>query len=334
VNDLSATADGKSIAFQRSDTHWSVLVGNFPPHGSRLVKPRRLTMDEYLDMPFAWTADSRSVIFVSNRGGSWAVYKQRIDHGAPELVAASAALDADEPRLSPDGLWVLFPAWPHGALPGTPAGIYRAAVEGGPSQRLFEAKRFLALFCTNRTANFCAYSSHSKDQRAMIITAFRVTDGAQKELTRIPVQPDAEYHWASSPDGSQMAVLKNDPEANEINFIPLPWPFRERESDGVIASERSGKRKGARVSATRTVFVKGYFNLESLEWAPDSKSLFVAAKGPNGATLLRIGLNGKLQPIWQQPQANQIWGIPSPDGRHIAIHADSVEADVWMLSNF
>jgi hypothetical protein len=62
-------------------------------------------------------------------------------------------------------------------------------------------------------------------------------------------------------------------------------------------------------------------------------SVFVGTSGPRGATLLHIDLAGKAQAIWQQSQPLNTWGIPSPDGRHIAIFGTSAEADVWMIDN-
>lgn len=80
--------------------------------------------------------------------------------------------------------------------------------------------------------------------------------------------------------------------------------------------------------------MKGYVNLTSLDWAPDSRSVFVGTWGHGSAALLRIDLTGNAQPLWQQAGPGQVWGIPSPDGRHVAIGGSSVEANVWMIDNF
>jgi hypothetical protein len=86
--------------------------------------------------------------------------------------------------------------------------------------------------------------------------------------------------------------------------------------------------------ALRTVTARGYENLESFDWAPDSKSVFVATHGPSGSTLLRIGLNGEVQPAWRRVQSSKVWGIPSPDGRHIAVFDSSSDANAWMIESF
>jgi eukaryotic-like serine/threonine-protein kinase len=334
VYGLSATADGKQLAYLRGNTHWRVLVGDLTTHKNRLIRARRLIMDEYFNMPFAWTADSRAVIFLSNRSGAWGVYKQGIYGGGARAITVSAALDADEPRLSPDGSWVVFPARPHSSPQGVLTTVYRAPLAGGPPQLLFPVKRFIVLFCANRAANFCAYASHSSDQHAMVIMAFDPIGGQKRELLRIPTAPGADYHFALSPDGAKVAVLKNDGNANQIRFVPIAARARATSALASVAGQRRLRRNTTSKSSALVITVKGYFEVDSLDWAADSRSVFVGAMGPNGATLLRLGLNGKMRPLWRQPQATQIWAIASPDGRRIAIHGDAVQADVWTLSNF
>ena len=62
--------------------------------------------------------------------------------------------------------------------------------------------------------------------------------------------------------------------------------------------------------------------------------MFVGTWGPVGATVLHIDLNGNVQPIWHQPQPQQTWGVPSPDGRHLAMFGVSQESNVWVIDNF
>ena len=143
-----------------------------------------------------------------------------------------------------------------------------------------------------------------------MITAFDPAGGNRKELLRISTEPGAEYHWAPSPDGSQVAILKTDWNTGEIRFIPFGG------------------------GQARTVTVKGYVPLVSLDWAADSKSVFVGTVGPAGATVLRIDLEGNAQPIWQHPEPTTTWGIPSPDGRHLAMYGTSIDSNVWMIDNF
>jgi hypothetical protein len=111
-------------------------------------------------------------------------------------------------------------------------------------------------------------------------------------------------------DGSQVAIFKSEWSSGQIRFFRLG----------------SGE--------ARTVTVEGYVNLTSLDWAPDSKSLFVGTWGPGGAVLLHVDVTGTAQALWQQAGPGQIWGIPSPDGRHVAIGGSSEDANIWMIDDF
>jgi Tol biopolymer transport system component len=310
VSNLSAAADGRHLAFLRGTGHVSVFVGDLASNGTRLLNPHRLTIDEYLNMPQAWTADSRDVIFGSGRAGTFGIYRQALDASTPRAISSSPTLNVDWIRLSPDGAWVVFAATPHNSPAGTPYRLYRVAVNGGAPQPLFEVPGLWGMYCTNRAANLCTYSARTGDGRSLIVTAFDPVAGKGKELLRIPTEPGAYYTWAPSPDGSLIAYEKTDWTSGQVHFLPL-----------------HGGQAG-------TVTVKGYANLNSLDWAPDSKSIFVGTWGPSGATVLHIDLNGNAQPLWHQPQPNQTWGIPSPDGRHLAMLGVSADANVWMIDNF
>jgi len=50
-----------------------------------------------------------------------------------------------------------------------------------------------------------------------------------------------------------------------------------------------------------------------------------------GTDLLRIGLDGTVKVVWHQNVRNSMAGVPSPDGRHIAVTAASTVSNVWML---
>jgi len=311
VNGITATADGKRLAFVRGTAHESVFVGDLANNGTRLLNPHRLTLDEYLNEPQAWTADSREVIFESDRAGASGIYRQALDGSPPRVVFSSTALDVEGwVRLSPDGTWVLFAGTSRNSPPGTAYQLYRVAASGGAAQLLFEVPGLSDMTCANRAANFCTYSMQTADGRNLIVTAFDPVAGKGKELLRVPTEPGGQYTYSVSPDGSLVAYEKMDWNADQINFLPV----------------RGGQ--------ARTATVKGYTNFNSLDWAPDSKSVFVGTWGPSGDTLLHIDLNGNVQPVWRQLYPARTWGIPSPDGRHLTMRAVSADANVWMIDNF
>jgi hypothetical protein len=276
--------------------------------------------DDFANMAYSWSADSRSILFASDRGGTLGIYKQALN-GAPQTVSSSPGLDAVRPQLSPDGSAVIFVGWPHGTTAGTstlsgPAAIYRASIGGGPVRRLLELTQAwlklssFDLHCTNRTGGFCAYGVVSEDRLELTITRFDPDTGNHKELLRLPTGPAHLCDWALSPDGMQIAAAQLDPDAGQIQLISL------------------------RGGGVRTIPIKGYSLLGSLNWDPASKGLFVGSS----TTLLHVEANGSVQPIWQHPVRGDLWGqvrgVPSPDGRHLALTGFNSDADVWLIDSF
>jgi Tol biopolymer transport system component len=93
----------------------------------------RLTLDERRDLPFAWTPDSKSVIFSSDRDGVYHIFKQRIDQTVPELLVGGKE-EAMGPRLAPDNATVLYVTWPRLGDPAIHGRIMRVPLSGGPPQ--------------------------------------------------------------------------------------------------------------------------------------------------------------------------------------------------------
>jgi hypothetical protein len=56
---------------------------------------------------------------------------------------------------------------------------------------------------------------------------------------------------------------------------------------------------------------------------------------PQGSTLLYVDLTGKARVLWQHKGASgRFWGVPSPDGRYVAILSEVVSSNVWMVEGF
>ena len=104
VRCLSATRDGKRLAFLQGPFQADVYVGELEQEGSSLMNPRRLTLDDRNDLPTAWTPDSKSVFFHSDRNGKWEIFKQGLDSRSAQLII-SGAEDCRAARTSADGQW-------------------------------------------------------------------------------------------------------------------------------------------------------------------------------------------------------------------------------------
>jgi len=70
-----------------------------------------------------------------------------------------------------------------------------------------------------------------------------------------------------------------------------------------------------------------------LNWATDGNGLFVAT---TLCQLLYVDMEGRAEVLWQQRVSSRpaIFGVPSPDGRHLAMLGGTAENNVWMLEGF
>jgi len=179
---------------------------------------------------------------------------------------------------------------------------------------LLSVDRLTQYWCTNQAAGLCVLGRPDPRKNELAISSFDPQSGQEKDLIRIALEPGTDagvgmdYAWQISPDGSWIGIAKTN--GSTIRLVPL------------------GKQAG------RTINIQGYSGLTDLHWAIDSSSLFVSSVGPDGASLLHVGFDGKAQPIWKQPQTTSFWGFPSPDARHLVISGESRETSVWTISNF
>ena len=65
----------------------------------------------------------------------------------------------------------------------------------------------------------------------------------------------------------------------------------------------------------------------------DGKGFFV---GSSDGALLFVDMDGRSEVLWKR---QTLWGIgpaglPSPDGRRLAISAWTIDSNMWMLENF
>src|SRR5262249_1389525 len=125
LSNLSVSADGKLLALQKGTGQAQVYLAELAAGGMRMSSPRRLTNDEAIDVPSAWTPDSKAVLFWSNRNGKSGIFKQGINQETAEAVVTGPS-DLEWPRLSPDGAWILYLDRPKTTVgPSTPDRLMR-----------------------------------------------------------------------------------------------------------------------------------------------------------------------------------------------------------------
>jgi hypothetical protein len=84
----------------------------------------------------------------------------------------------------------------------------------------------------------------------------------------------------------------------------------------------------------QTIQLKSWPYLRNIDWTADGKGLLVPHRAPTGMTLLRVGLDGHVQPLWAVRYFVYSWAIASPDGHYLAIMGGSLNSNAWLLENF
>jgi len=118
VEDISATADSKKLVFTKRSNLETVYVADVEAGGTRITPPRHLSLTEDMEFPNGWTADSREVVFTSNRDGKWGIYRQPLSGGVAQPVLVEKTSAFGFPRPSPDGRWLLIERESPGESPG------------------------------------------------------------------------------------------------------------------------------------------------------------------------------------------------------------------------
>jgi hypothetical protein len=310
VDHLSATSDGKRLVFQKSSLSVNVRIGELQDGNTKLTPPQKLTLSEGFNYPGAWTSDSKAVIFASDRNGHWGIYKQELNRDFAETLVTS---DLDLwGRTSPDGRWLLYYSSPDINSPSiaspTPLRLMRMPVTGGPPELVLTARLHGSAWCARSPSTLCAFAEQTPDRKELVFTAFDPIRGKGNTLTRFATDPNADYGWSLSPDAKQIGILKIG--GNHVYLLPL---------DG---------------SPVRDLTVAGWNGFNTFDWSVDSKGFFTSNTTALGATLLFVDLKGKPHPLWQQRSGSFTWGVPSPDGRHLAIFGQDFNGNMWMIENF
>jgi serine/threonine protein kinase/Tol biopolymer transport system component len=306
----TASADGKRLVFLKTAYQTQVYVGELGGGGTRMNPPRRLTNDEANDAPDAWMPDSKAVLFTSDRNGTLGIFKQQINANEVQAVIIGQQ-DAGQPRISPDGEWILYKEVPKGAGPSTPTRLMRVPIAAGAPQLILEMSNYVDFNCTRASARLCVLAEASHDWKELTLTAFDPLKGRGKVLRTIPKVAAASLAGvALSADGSTFAMANSFEPEIRVRLVSL-----------------SG-------STDREITVKGYPNMSGIDWSADGKGLYCGSVSARGNTLLYVDLAGNARVLWQKKGGDQIWGIPSPDGRYLAIRGDVRNSNVWMLEGF
>jgi eukaryotic-like serine/threonine-protein kinase len=307
---VSATSDGKQLVFLKQSDEYSVYVADLAPDATRIAPPKHLTMTEGQEFPAAWTADSQSIIFVSNRDRTWGFYRRPLngEPATPILTGiVSRGLGDLFPRVSPDGKWLIYSPFPKDYAYGVNVDVLRVPITGGAPQLILRDNIADLVRCAQFPAAMCAIATPGGDKNHLLFTSFDPVLGRGHELAHIEIEPDVNYTWALSPDATRIAILKQS--TGDIHVLSI------------------------KTHEDHKISVQHWNNLLSLDWTADGKGLFTSSMQPSGV-LLHVDLQGHADVLWEPKGTKMPWAVPSPDGRHIAMPGYAQNSNAWMMQNF
>ena len=315
----SVSTDGKRLAFLGWSGFGTSYIADLEGGGSQIRNPKHFTLEEDDDFVSAWTKDSRQAIFGINRGYQYGVYKQALDSETPEALATNVpgGLLANL-VMSPDGQWIIALVWPlspgespvlstHSTMP-----LMRIPVSGGQPELIFPVRLGSPISCAQRSLQLCVVAERSDDRKQMIVTAFDPVKGRGPEIARFDVDQALDVNvenliCALSPDGTRLATASGSNSPIKIYSL--------------------------RGHSVTTIPAKGLDRLWNVTWAADEKGLYVGRHVADGTELLYLDFKGRSSHLWKS-LGQKCFGVPSPDGRHLAIYDWKRSANMWMIENF
>jgi Tol biopolymer transport system component len=316
IADISVTSDGKRLVLLRRDFQTDVYLAKVLAQGKQLGALRRFTLDDRNDWPSAWTPDSKAVLFTSNRDGLNHIFRQAVESTHADLLIGGKD-NLGGPQLTPDGLSALYVAFPSSGKATDKSRLMRVSLSGGPSDLALEEPGIGGYKCARLPSTVCIYSR--VDNGVQRFFTFDPAGGKVKELPAAKRRSDdgPGSVWSLSPDGRYLASPRS----------PGPYePLGVRIFDLITAKERM-------IAVPNVLLIMG------LDWAPDSRSLWVGGymgrrSGGARSGIVRVDLAGNATTVLQGSSMAVWFAIPSPDGRRLAVLAHTDYSNVSLLENF
>lgn len=307
---VTLSSNGRRLSYLRFVASPAVYVARVQGNGSTLGAPQRLSLAEQKNLPYAWTPDGKSIIFVSDRDGARHLYKQAVDQAAPDLLVGGDN-NIMIARLDAEGTNILYLTT---ASPNDPAQgmrLMRLPLSGGTPHLILRAPEISNFQCARMPSHTCLLSQIGGNH-----IVFSTFDPATGKPTQIHSIDDPEWflmNWTLSSDGHTLALAKK-------HRTPLA-------ADILLLDLQGGKQ--------RTLVLDNWFSIGCLDFAADGKSIWVNAASPEGVqTMLNVTLSGKVIPALEEKEMDLGWAIPSPNGRDVAIWMSAASSNAYLLEDF
>jgi len=312
LSGISASDDGKQVVVVRDLRSFpNIYIADLPPLGQtpNLLNRRRLTFSESDEYPHAWTTDSRTIVFESNRAGHFDLYRQDIDRHESEPLVVSPLWKVMA-RLSPDGQTLLY----HESRDGKRWKVMQVPVQGGAPESVQAEENINEEFrCGIQAGTRCVLRTVEGDQ--FVFYELHPLHGKGRELARTGWSPTILGDWDLSPDGTQAVIPNHDSHHAELRLIAL--------DPGRAAIEE------------KRITLNGLKNLNGVAWDAAGRGWYISARTDSGGRMLTGGrlvyvdLQGHVSNLLDSVSPTYV--VPSPDGRRIAFPDWTVASNAWLF---
>ena len=305
IEGLSGTADGKRLVLLRWSVPSQAFVSSYNTATRRWEEPRRLILDANENVAWAWSRDSKAAFFVSNRNGTWKLFKQAIDETTPEELVEGRSISC--PRLSADGTQVLYLSSTHPGDRSFPVDLMSKPIAGGAPRSVIRGTGIANHQCATAPATLCVFSQFDGDES--IFRAFDLKDGPGRELLRLPSELWIHNgNWSLSADGSKLALFLDQ---HRIRFFSIA------------------------TGASQDVTVKDW-PLRNGDWAANSQTVFMPSQSPDGnPVILEVDQAGRAKVALQgRPNVDFDFMIQSPDSRFALVGELTPSGNAWIVNDF
>jgi len=298
----SLSRDGRRLAYSTSINRGGLVLVNLATGDRTSLRPGREAYEPDL------SPDGTSLVFTSNRGGRFDLWRVPLDGGRPagepERLTETKG-SCSHPTFSPDGKWIAYHRLEEGKrdvwlLPSVGGESFRVTGEGS-SDFLPEWSpdgRFLA---------FISDRSGSNEVWAVPVTDGRASESWER-LTRLGI---GLFGFAWSPDGQSLACVAGTAGSSDVWLCPL----------GGGEARRLTYEAGARFVA----------------WDAPGRRLLVTGTWGGAKSGIRAVSpeTGVLAPV-PETRPSEPGGEPqdcgvSADGRLLVFYEAAASGDIWVL---
>lgn len=174
----------------------SQASGNLEIWETAMDSEKQLTRGHSTDMLPAASAQSREIVFVSDRSGHSNIWRMDLDGGNPKQVTHGRG--DFSPSLSPDGRWVVYSSWSDGQ-----EALWKTPISGGEPERIVQNSNLRPVVSPD--GKWIAYSYRDKNDYNLKVAVMPFAGGESRVIEGMASPEFGLIRW--SPDSRALTYI-------------------------------------------------------------------------------------------------------------------------------